>query len=142
MVLRQYVGRIHDLNGLGIHLDAPDTLPRVAPDYEAAVFIIVQEAINNVRKHAQARNVWITLGANEADLFAEVRDDGRGFPVQQIQANYIQRGSFGLLNMAERAQLLNGSCVITSAPGAGTRVTVRVPLVASLPSEMVGTNVL
>jgi PAS domain S-box-containing protein len=129
MVLHQYVARIHDHNGLCIHLNASDNLPRIAPDYEAAVFIIVQEAINNVRKHAKARNIWITLGANAADLFAEVRDDGCGFPVEQIQANYIQRGSFGLLNMAERAQLLNGSCVVTSAPGAGTSVTVRVPLI-------------
>jgi PAS domain S-box-containing protein len=129
MVLHQYVARIDDHNGLCIHLNASDNLPRIAPDYEAAVFIIVQEAINNVRKHAKARNIWITLGANAADLFAEVRDDGCGFPVEQIQANYIQRGSFGLLNMAERAQLLNGSCVVTSAPGAGTSVTVRVPLI-------------
>lgn len=127
-VLRQYVGRLRSTPALRIHLDAPDTLRRLAPDHEAAVFIIMQEALNNVRKHARARAVWLTLRDDGGALYAEVRDNGCGFDVAQMQASYIQRGSFGLLNMHERAQLIGGSCTISSTPGHGSLVQVRIPI--------------
>lgn len=126
-VLRQYLSRLHDPEQPVFHLDAPSALRRLPPDHEAAIFIIVQEAINNVRKHAAARNVWIRLWDDGTALCATVRDDGRGFPVEDVQRNYVRRGSFGLLNMSERAQLLGGTCRIESRPGQGTTVHVRIP---------------
>ncbi len=128
VVLQQYIKRVNDPNGLQIDLDAPENLPRLTPDFEGAVFIIIQEALNNVRKHARATGVWITLRADEAALTAEVRDNGRGFAVDQVQASYVQRGSFGLLNMTERAQLLGGTCTIRSKVDHGTTIEVRVPV--------------
>lgn len=126
-VLRQYVARMRITPRLRIHLEAPTMLRRLAPDHEAAVFIIMQEAVNNVRKHANARDVWLSLRDDASALCAEVRDNGVGFDVQQMQASYIQRGSFGLLNMHERAQLIGGSCTISSQPGQGTTVQLRIP---------------
>jgi PAS domain S-box-containing protein len=130
-VLRQYVARMRASPTLRLHLHAPTTLRRLAPDHEAAVFIIMQEAVNNVRKHAQARDVWLSLREDADALYAEVRDNGRGFDVQQMQASYIQRGSFGLLNMHERAQLIGGSCTIISQPGQGSSVQLRIPFAPS-----------
>ncbi len=126
-VLKQYIGRLRHPQDPAIHLHAPDDLRRLSPDHEAAMFIIIQEAINNVRKHARARNVWIRLSDTDGALCASVRDDGRGFPVEEVQRSYVQRGSFGLLNMVERAQLLGGDCRFESAPGQGTTVHVRIP---------------
>lgn len=126
-VLRQYVARPRSSLTPQIHLDAPSTLRRLLPDHEAAVFIIMQEAVNNARKHAQANHVWLSLCDDASALYAEVRDDGRGFNVQETQASYIQRDSFGLLNMRERAQLIGGDCMINSQPGQGTTVQLRIP---------------
>ncbi len=127
-VLQQYIERINDPNGLQIRLDAPADLPRLVPDFEGAVFIIIQEALNNVSKHARATKVWIRLWADATALLAEVRDNGRGFAVDQVQASYVQRGSFGLLNMTERARLVGGICTISSEVDVGTTIEVRVPI--------------
>lgn len=126
-VLRQYVDRFRDPSGVQIHLDVPAGLRRLDVDHESATFIIVQEAVNNARKHAHARDIWITVREQDNTLCVEVRDNGRGFDLEATQANYIKRGSFGLLNMRERAQLIGGTCEMWSAPGAGTRTTVCVP---------------
>ena len=127
--LQQYTTRITDQNGLQIRLEAPEEFPRLAADAESAVFIIMQEALNNVRKHAEATLVRLRLWVDAASLVAEVRDNGHGFDVERTQASYLQRGSYGLLNMGDRAELLGGTCTITSVPGVGTTVQVRVPLV-------------
>ncbi len=127
-VLQQYVARVNNSNGLQIQLNVPADLPRLSVDAEGAIFIIMQEALNNARKHAEATHVWFRLRADASALIAEVQDNGRGFDVERTQANYIQQGSYGLGNMRERAELLGGTCAIASAPGAGTIVQVRVPL--------------
>lgn len=131
VVLQQYLSKLGDAQGLRIHFAAPANARRLLPDHEAAVFIIVQEALNNARKHSKAQDVWITIQADANALTAEVRDNGRGFDLAQVQASYIQRGSFGLLNMSERAQLIGGACEMRSAVGDGTSVVVRVPYTAS-----------
>lgn len=128
-VLRQYVARPRSSLTPQIHLDAPTSLRRLPPDHEAAVFIIMQEAINNARKYARAEHVWLTLRDDATALYAEVRDNGRGFDVAQTQASYIQRGSFGLLNMRERAQLIGGDCTVSSQLGQGTTVQLRIPVI-------------
>lgn len=140
-VLQQYIGKLRDPNGLRVHLDAPLGLRRLAADHEAAMFIIIQEAINNVRKHAAAQNVWITLTDDGAALCAMVQDDGCGFDVQQTQRNYVARNNFGLLNMEERAQLSGGTCAFESVIGMGSIARIRIPY--SMPSEeRAGTSVL
>jgi len=126
-VLQQYVERFHDANGIHVHLDAPPHLRRLDPDHEAAIFNIVREAVNNARKHAAARDIWIKLHEDAQALYVEVRDNGRGFDLQAVESGYIQRGSYGLLNMRERALLIGGNCAISSEPGQGTSIEIRVP---------------
>ena len=89
---------------------------------------IIEEAIGNVRKHAKAANLWIRLHIRDNNLVAEVQDDGEGFDVEAVQVRYDERGSLGMINMYERAELVNGTLSITSAPGKGTRVTLVAPL--------------
>jgi signal transduction histidine kinase len=127
VVLHKYIARFYDSNQLLIHLDAATNLRRLSTEAESAVFIIIQEALSNVRKHAAASDVWIRLRDDGAALLVEIRDNGRGFDVRRTQGNYIQRGSFGLLNMRERAQLIGGSWEISSQLGQGTTILIRVP---------------
>ncbi len=126
-VLQQYVERLHMPSLPRIHFDALPDVRRLNPDQEAAIFVIVQEAINNIRKHAAAHDIWITVREDDHALLVTVRDNGRGFDLPAVEATYTRRGSYGLLNMRERAQLIGGECAIRSEPGRGTSVEIRIP---------------
>lgn len=127
--LQQYVARFRDPAGImKLRLEAPSNIPRLPVEVEGAIFIIVQEAVNNARKHARADEVVIYLYLEEGHLIASVRDRGRGFNLAAVESSYNTRGSLGLLNMRERARLIGGECRIRSAEGEGTTVELRVPL--------------
>ncbi|NWG20450.1 MAG: GAF domain-containing sensor histidine kinase [Chloroflexi bacterium] len=127
--LQQYVHRFRDPSGvMKLRLEAPASIPRLPVEIEAAIFIIVQEAVNNARKHARADEVVVYLYPEEGQLVASVRDRGRGFNLAAVESSYNTRGSLGLLNMRERARLIGGECRIRSAEGEGTTVELRVPL--------------
>jgi signal transduction histidine kinase len=95
---------------------------------EGTLFNIIQESINNALKHAKAEHIWVRLKSNGDLLEATVQDDGRGFDLDKVRLTYEKRGSFGLLNIEERAKLVGGTAEITSALGQGTTVRVLVPV--------------
>lgn len=99
------------------------------PQVARVIFAILQEAIINARKHARAKQIRVLLRLDrDADsLTSIVEDDGVGFDLVRIEETYDQRYSFGLLNMRERAALIEGSVRIESTPGVGTRVELVVP---------------
>lgn len=130
--LQQYVARWRDPAGrdIRLRLEAPSVVPRLSHEAEAATFIIIQEAVNNARKHAQTPEITIYLYEEEGHLVASVRDRGKGFNPEVVEAQYTSRGSLGLLNMKERARLIGADFRIRSAPGEGTIVELRIPLQA------------
>ncbi|MGC8874596.1 MAG: GAF domain-containing sensor histidine kinase [Chloroflexia bacterium] len=128
--LEQYVQRFPASEGVQVHLDTGGFDQRLDPKVEATVFTIMQEAVNNARKHAKAKNIWMRLARHGNNLVAAVQDDGMGFDVEAVRASYEKRGSFGLLNMEERARLIGGRTEIRSVPGKGTAVIISVPLEA------------
>ena len=91
------------------------------------IFFIVEEAVNNARKHARAKHIWVRLTRNGDLIHLEIEDDGVGFDVSSIQSNYEQRDSLGMVNLHERAEIVNGILKIDSSPGGGTRILVTVP---------------
>jgi signal transduction histidine kinase len=124
--LQDYVGRTQADGTAQLHLDVAQFAGRLEHHAEVAVFGIVQEALTNIRKHAQARNVWIELAGSPERFGLVIRDDGLGFDASKVNEVYEQRGSFGLLNMQERAAALGGALRMESQPGRGTTVTVSV----------------
>lgn len=102
----------------------PSTL---TPSQRIAVLNIVQEALNNIREHSDARNVRISIAIDETGLRAEVVDDGRGFDVETAVVSAARRGRMGLAGAHERARLLGGQCRIESKPGGPTVITVVLP---------------
>ncbi|TEU17293.1 MAG: GAF domain-containing protein [Anaerolineales bacterium] len=129
--LRSYVNQLQDSDEFAVHLDVSNFDSQLDPKVAGTIFSIVQEAINNVKKHAHARNVWLNLAIDRDQLVVGIKDDGQGFDVKAIERDYDQRGSFGLLNMHERAELIDGFLVIESSqvePERGTVVTLRVLL--------------
>jgi two-component system NarL family sensor kinase len=89
---------------------------------QAELYHIVQEALNNVLRHADAGHVWVYLGFCGACVCAEVRDDGRSFVLSEAE----ESGGLGIQSMRERAQRIGADLSIQSEPGKGT--TVRVDL--------------
>jgi len=115
----------------GIHCQV--TLPRdpLALDSErsTAIFRIFQESLTNVARHAQATRVEARLELEAQHLIFQVHDNGRGFDPLEAKS----RRSLGLVGMQERALLLNGDLKIEGVPGAGTTMTLRIPLPTSTP---------
>ncbi len=125
--LQAYVDRQRETKDLEIYLVANSFNARLEPKAEAAIFSIIQEALGNVRKHAQAKHVWITAMQKNGQITLSVRDDGCGFDVQRVQTVYAEKGSLGLLNMKERAEIANADLTIDSRPGLGTLVQLVIP---------------
>jgi len=96
---------------------------------QGVIFFIAEEAVNNARKHAQAPHIYVTLSGLDNDIsLLEIRDDGLGFDVEAVNRAYDRRGSLGMVNLRERAELVNGVLHIESAPGKGTKVQVYIPV--------------
>jgi two-component system sensor histidine kinase UhpB len=102
--------------------ESGEAAAKLRPEAAVALFRIAQEALNNILKHAQARNVEIGISAGDAEIVLAVRDDGCGF--DQAAA---PRGRWGMTTMRERAEAADGRFEVQSAPGQGTIVRVRVP---------------
>ncbi len=95
---------------------------------QGTLFYLIEEAVNNSRKYAQADVIRVTVQI-EGDMIAvRVTDNGRGFDAKSVNENYEMRGSFGMVNMRERAELLDGILTLKSTPGKGTQVTVMIPV--------------
>lgn len=109
-------------------LNVPLDLPRLDPKVERTLFDIVQEAVGNARKHARATRITIESEVVGDILNIMVRDDGVGFDMTTVQSRYERTGSLGLLNMRERAELVDAEYHLYSMPGRGTEMRVRVPM--------------
>ncbi|MCB0094316.1 MAG: GAF domain-containing sensor histidine kinase [Caldilineaceae bacterium] len=107
----------------------PDDIP---PKAANAIFSIIQEAVNNVRKHAAATEIWLSIHVDNGQFSLAIEDDGSGFDYDAVLEKYDELGSFGMLNMNERTTLLGGKLeVLSPRPDGenGTRISVIVPLV-------------
>lgn len=127
VTLAQYLERFQG-SGTQIILEAQNVSAHLDTKTEGTLFNIIQEAINNALKHAKAEHIWVRITQTPTAIEAVVEDDGRGFDLGKVQASYEKRGSFGLLNIEERASLMGGMAELESTPGQGTRVKVIVPL--------------
>jgi len=107
--------------GLRIQVQADDLPPDLPDEHRTCVFRIVQEALHNIQRHANAYAVEITVRASDSWLSVTVQDDGRGF-------EQGRNHGLGLTGMHERAESLGGSVKITSGPGKGTLIEVALPL--------------
>lgn len=126
--LRHYLRRFSEIYGLATDLTvAPDVVDdSLEPMVAVQLLRIIQEALTNARKHAGAQRVQVNLSQTANTLTACVQDDGAGFDPVSMEA--LRGQNFGLSVMRERAAEIGGSVRIESAPGAGTRVVIAVPL--------------
>jgi signal transduction histidine kinase len=112
---------------VAFELTAPPADGRGPPEIEMAAFRIVQEAVTNVLRHARARRVTVELERERHAIDIAVRDDGRGFDVNDAFGRAEAGGHLGLVGMRERASALGGTFDVRSAAGRGTEIHVRLP---------------
>jgi signal transduction histidine kinase len=125
MALGEYIQSWRDRTGIEAELIIEDE-PPLAPQIELQVLRIVQEALANIRKHAEAGSVKIILAGGPQELRVVIRDDGRGFDPSQPQAPTA--GHFGLVIMRERAEGIGGRLSVESTPGEGACIALDLPL--------------
>jgi len=128
--LHQLASKLEETHGQRVEVEAqPGVADGLDLSKQAVIFFIAEEAVNNAHKHGEAANIRVGLRNAGGDRIAlEVWDDGVGFNVGAVDANYEQRGSLGMVNMRERSDLINGVLRIESAEGKGTQITLEVPL--------------
>ena len=103
---------------------------RIPAKTKIFLFRIVQEALVNVQKHAQAKSVAVEIAVDRGALRARISDDGIGFDLGAVADDPTKWASFGLKGIVERARLLGGEAVYDTRPGHGTTIRIRVPLIA------------
>jgi NarL family two-component system sensor histidine kinase YdfH len=121
--VNQTIERFATATGIPCSADlaALSYLPGSVSDH---MLMAIREALSNVARHAQARQVWIRAVQHETTVVVEVRDDGIGFDAETIT---LQPGHYGLLGLRERARLAGGQLDIVTSPGAGTTIRLAVP---------------
>jgi signal transduction histidine kinase len=124
--LQRYFERFTD-SPTKLILESGDVEP-LDRNVQSILFNIAQEAVNNAFKHAQAQTIWVRLSRTNDQVTMRIEDDGRGFDLEKVRENYEERGSFGLLNIEERARLVNGTAELRSVPNKGTSVEVQIPI--------------
>ncbi|HWD23426.1 MAG TPA: histidine kinase [Burkholderiales bacterium] len=126
--LRSHLDRQASIGGLTPNFDAAEAPRGLAREIETACFRVAQEAINNVLRHAEARNLWLRLFTAGGRLALSVRDDGRGFDLEAARRRGAAGASLGLVGMEERVALAGGTLELRSAPGQGTVLLATFPL--------------
>ncbi|MGQ9767697.1 MAG: ATP-binding protein [Anaerolineae bacterium] len=131
------LGLLPTLEGLAASLTEKDSIPtrlyvtgerrRLAPETELVLFRIVQEALNNVKKHAGATQATVTVKFADDMVEMTVQDNGKGFTLNVSVEELAVSGHLGLIGMRERARLVGGDLSIQTQPGRGAKVTVKVP---------------
>jgi signal transduction histidine kinase len=127
--LQMLAERIQQLVEINIRvLEIENATQSLDTNQASVVFHVVEEALGNARKYSEASLVEVRLWEQDNLFVAQVVDNGVGFDPEDVMENYESRGSLGMVNMRERAALINGSLDLQSVPGKGTKVTLVVPL--------------
>jgi len=126
--LRQLAISLQEQSGVEIHFHDELEDRRFAEELETHCYRIVQEALTNCLKHANATNIWVSVGIEQGRLTLEIQDDGEGFEVDSALNAARGNGSLGMLGMRERAEMLAGELRVVSTPGEGTMIECLIPI--------------
>jgi signal transduction histidine kinase len=121
-----YIRDFSSNNGIPVQFDLPKPFAKLSPAAELQLFRIAQEALTNVRRHAQASAVNVKLENNNATVDMSIRDNGQGFKLQDLEN--VPPGYHGLNIIKERAEGLGGNVDIITTPGEGTEIKVSLPI--------------
>lgn len=122
--IEAYVSQFVSRTGIPVDLSVKCSSSDIPAEATTTIYRIVQEALNNISKYANANKVTITLGIEEERIQLRILDDGIGFDLSQVRTEH----TLGLIGMRERARLLGGKFTLQASPGAGTFIGVTLPV--------------
>ncbi len=125
--VRSLAKGLQESDGIGTDLKVLGGERRLSPEVETLLFRIVQEALNNIRRHAQASEAQVVVEFAKDSTKVTINDNGRGFELSGRVDELPRSGKLGLAGMHERARLLDGTLEVKSTPGKGTTLIVEVP---------------
>jgi two-component system sensor histidine kinase DegS len=133
LTVEHYIATYQSAFSMAVELHAPPVLPRLTAEQELTAFRIIQEAIQNARKHARATRAVVSIAQTGAHLAVSITDDGRGFSPERVTSHVM--GGAGLRGMRERSALIGAELLIDSTLGHGTTVELQIPLVSSAATD-------
>lgn len=128
--LEQFITQYKDDSMINLDFAYKGDILKGSSTVQLVIFRIVQEALNNIRKHSNAKRASVEIEFNEEDILLSITDDGDGFNIKEKfdENKHKKDGGFGLFIMQERVELLNGEINIRSKEGIGTNIRVCVPI--------------
>jgi len=129
--LESVINKISKASGIKIEYELNEIEQLLAKEKQIHFYRIVQEALNNIVKHAQADKAYIKIEKKRKYVYVTIKDNGNGFDVKKAKAENHSKDGFGLANMKERARLIGGQLRIVSKEGHGTRVEIKLPTALS-----------
>ncbi|AZR74427.1 histidine kinase [Anoxybacter fermentans] len=126
--LRRFIDKFFEKTNIRVELLVIGTERRLDQSIEVTIFRIIQEALNNVYKHARANYALVKIEFQKSLINLVIQDRGVGFNLDKVKEMTRERENYGLLSLEERAELIGGSLRILTAPGKGTTVLVKIPI--------------
>ncbi len=133
--IRWYTRSVLTPIGIEVDFENPGENTRFDPLIETTLFRVIQETINNIQKHAEARKVTIHLVMLENMVHLDIVDDGKGFDVDRASEQAVSLKTLGLLGIQERVSLVDGEAIIKSNPGQGTHIKICVPFLGEFSDQ-------
>jgi signal transduction histidine kinase len=126
--LQTMLHKTADANAINFKIEVDEVDGVFEKESEINLYRIVQESVGNIVKHAEATEAKVVIKKNEKEIAISIQDNGKGFHPEAASIHEPGRGGFGLFGIAERVRMMSGQHVISSAPGAGTTVTIKFDL--------------
>jgi len=131
--MQYLVNQLAQSEGVSVDFKIDGEAKDLSTDMEVAIYRILQESLNNIKKHANATEATVSVQFTAQYVKMFVHDDGEGFEVPEAVTDFATAGNFGVMGLHERAQLFGGSVVVESEPGKGTTVKMVMPRKTNLP---------
>ncbi len=136
--IQYQVNQLAQSEGIDVHFHVEGEIGELPADMEVSIYRILQETLNNVKKHANATEVKVTGIFSEDQIILTIKDNGQGFEVPEAMTDFASSGSFGMMGLQERAQLFGGNLVVQSEPNKGTTVHLVIPRHSKLSQLEIG----
>lgn len=133
--LERYISIFQEDTGIKVDLKTYGSINNIESMIQIALFRIAQESLSNIRKHSKATTASIIIERSLERVNLVIADDGIGFELSDLKLGHTVTSGFGLMNMKERVELLNGSFNITSSNRMGTKISLSIPLSEGLDNE-------
>ncbi len=126
--LRRYLDKFYQRTGLRTDMMVIGSEKRLPQSIEVTIFRIVQEALNNVHKHARTQKAKVKIEFQQSHINLVIEDRGVGFKLEKALTMTSERENYGLLSLGERAELVGGELKILTSPGKGTKIIGKIPI--------------